>query len=187
MLERLAIVLVAVAALVLTPRALAAGGSYALDGGTKAQQAEVKAALDASAFDFTVVPAPVTIHIRRGVDSYSTPGNIWLDADLLNAGTFAWGVVQHEYAHQVDFSLLDEPRRAELHGVLGGVGWWTGGGHDVRDAERFADLVAWAYWPSAANVMKPARPVSIAAFRAIVDRLLPQPRPLRALQAPRKG
>lgn len=183
--KRLVIAVVAVAALGLAPNALGAG--YAFDGGTKAQQAQVKAALDASAFDFTTVPAPVTIHIRRGVDSYSTPGDVWLDADLLSAGTFAWGVVQHEYAHQVDFFLLDDALRAQLHGVLGGAGWWTGGGHDVLDAERFADLVAWAYWPSTANVMKPARPVSTPAFRAIVDRLLPQRRLLRALQAPRKG
>lgn len=183
--KRLAIAVIAVAALGFAPNALAAG--YAFDGGTKAQQAQVKAALDASAFDFTAVPAPVTIHIRRGVDSYSTPGNVWLDADLLSAGTFAWGVVQHEYAHQVDFFLLSDALRAQLHGVLGGTGWWTGGGHDALDAERFADLVAWTYWPSTANVMKPAWPVSTPAFRAIVDRLLPQPRLLRALQAPRKG
>ena len=31
-----------------------------------------------------------------------------IDADSLDAGRFAWGEVQHEYAHVVDFALLDD-------------------------------------------------------------------------------
>jgi hypothetical protein len=41
------------------------------------------------------VPATIVIHIVRGVESRATAGEIWLDADLLDAGTFSWGVIQH--------------------------------------------------------------------------------------------
>src|SRR5947209_12150981 len=98
------------AALALAGGAQAKGGRYVLDGGTAAQQAQVKKALDASSFDWNLVPATITIHISRGHTSEAVKGEIWLDADLLNAGTFAWGVVQHEYAHHVDFFLLDDAK-----------------------------------------------------------------------------
>lgn len=86
---------------------------YRFDGGTVSQRSQVRAALRASSFDWSVVPAVVTVHIVRGLgNSEAAPGEIWLDADLLDSGTFAWGVVQHEYAHQVDFFVLDDHVRA---------------------------------------------------------------------------
>ena len=171
----------AAATLAIAPAAFAAGGNYAFDGGTAAEQTQVKAALDASVFPWGIVPGPVVIHIGRGVASSAAPKQIWLDADLLDAGTFSWGVVQHEYAHQVDFALLTPATRAELHTVLGGSAWCGGGaeGHANLDCERFADLVSWAYWPSADNVMKPASAtdeggqVAPAAFRAALAAILP--------------
>ena len=42
----------------------AKGGDYILDGSTAKARAEVRRALDASAFDWSAVPARVTIHIR---------------------------------------------------------------------------------------------------------------------------
>src|SRR5437764_9969330 len=113
MLRRIFIPLLA--ALVLAPSALAAGGSYAFDGGTRAQQGQVVAALNASSFNWSIVPGPIVIHIGRAEPPHAVAGQIWLDGALLDGGRFSWGVVQHEYAHQVDFALLTDPMRAQLH------------------------------------------------------------------------
>ena len=173
--------LVFLAALALSPDAYARGGNYVFDGGTRTEQGQVKAALDASTFDFSVVPAPVTIHIGRALSSSAAPGQIWLDADLLDAGRLSWGVVQHEYGHQVDFSLLTDAGRAQLQQLLGGSAWCSGAVHRELTCERFADLISWAYWPSADNVLRPTGKsdeggqVSPAAFRAAIAQLLPSP------------
>ena len=146
------------AALVLPGQAFAYGGDYTFGGGTRRQQAEVKAALDASAFDWGVVPGRVTIHLRAGVVSRSTPGHIWLDTDLLDAGRFAWATVQDEYAHQVDFFVLDGLARARLLGSLGGRAWCyedTRHAHHEYGCERFASTLVWAYWPSRHNAYRP--------------------------------
>jgi hypothetical protein len=172
------LVLPFVLALAFTPSALASGGSYIFDGGTRAQQGQVTAALDASNFNWNLVPEAVVIHIARGASSHAAPGAIWLDAGLLDSGRFSWGVVQHEYAHQVDFALLTDPRRTKLHGLLHGTSWWGGEGHAELDCERFADALAWAYWPSPGNVMKPLSTneeggqVAPAVFRAALVGLL---------------
>ena len=176
MLKRL--LLVSFAALALAQGAYARGGSYVFVGGTRAEQAQVKAALDASSFDFSLVPTTVTVHVARGIAPYSTPGHIWLAADLLDAGRLSWGVVQHEYAHQVDFALLDDAQRAQLQAVVGGSAWCAGAAHAQLGCERFADLVAWAYWQSPDNLMKPSGAadegggVAPAAFRAALARIL---------------
>jgi hypothetical protein len=199
--KRLLIVLAA--ALALAPAtAFAKGGNYVFDGGSRAEQAQVVSALDVSSFDFSLVPGPVTIHIAPGVDAHSTPGQIWLDGRLVDAGRLAWGVVQHEYGHQVDFSLLDDADRSALHAALGGAAWCSGAPHALLDCERFADLVSWAYWTSPDNVLKPVGAsdeggqLSAAAFRALLARLLPATAvapPLRLTAAispwtrPRKG
>jgi hypothetical protein len=169
------VLLVTAASLVLAPAALAKGGNYVFSGGTRAEQSQVKAALDASSFDFSLVPATVTIHVVRGIVPEATPGQIWLDASLLDTGRFAWGVVQHEYGHEVDFALLDDAARARLQAVLGGSAWGDGAPHDQLTGERFADLVSWAYWQAPDNVMKPAGgAISPAAFRALLAQLLPR-------------
>ena len=173
MLKRL--LLVGFASLVLAPGAFAKGGNYVFDGGTRAEQAQVKAALDVSAFDFSLVPGPVTIHVVRGIVPEATPGQVWLDASLLDTGRFAWGVVQHEYGHQVDYALLDDSRRARLQPLLGGTAWCSGALHDQLACERFADLISWAYWQSPDNVMTfEGGAVAPAAFRALLAQLLPR-------------
>src|SRR4051794_2971677 len=68
--------------------------AVAYDGGTMPQRAQVRAALAASSFDRSVIPAPVTVHIVRGVLSHAAPGEVWLDGDLLDSGRFGWAVVQ---------------------------------------------------------------------------------------------
>src|SRR5207245_4552402 len=91
-----------VAALVFSGNALAGGGNYVFDGGTPAEQQQVRQALAASTFNWSLVSAQVTVHVVRGIPtSYSTRGQIWLDADLLDSGKFSWGAVQMEYAQQV--------------------------------------------------------------------------------------
>ena len=121
----------------------------------------------------------MVVHIQRDVASSAARNQIWLDANLLDAGRFAWGVVQHEYAHEVDFALLTDATRAQLHTPLGGAAWWGTEGHSTLDSERFADLVAWAYWSSADNVMKPQSAqdeggqVTPAVFRAALAAILP--------------
>jgi hypothetical protein len=164
-----------------TSSAQAAGGHYTIDGGTRAEQAQVRLALDASSFNWDVVPGVVAVHIARGVDSDAAPGQIWLDADLLDAGRFAWGVVQHEYAHQVDFLALTEQMRAKLLPALGGASWWGDGttSHRALTSERFADEIAWSYWTSADNCLRPADAadeggqVAPRAFRALLASILP--------------
>jgi hypothetical protein len=170
---------VAAATLAIAPAAFAAGGNYVFDGGSQAEQTHVTAALNASSFPWGIVPGPVVVHIRGGVPSSAAPNQIWLDANLLDAGRFSWGVVQHEYAHQVDFALLDTASRAQLHTLLGGSAWSGPEGHSNLDCERFADLVSWAYWSSSDNVMKPMSAqdeggeVTPTVFRAALAAILP--------------
>jgi hypothetical protein len=83
---RLTVALCALAALAVPGQAASAGGNYLFVGGTKPQRKAVVSALEASSFNWTLVPGPITIHIAAGVDSTAAPGMIWLDADLLAAG-----------------------------------------------------------------------------------------------------
>ena len=68
--------------------------------------------------------------------------------------------------------------RTKLHALLHGTSWWGGEGHSELDCERFADALAWAYWPSQDNVMKPLSAsdeggqVAPAVFRAAMVGLL---------------
>jgi hypothetical protein len=179
-LHRLA-VLTATACLAFPATTAGAGvGGYRFDGGTKKERETVVAALRASSFDWSVVPGPIVIHIVDGEPSRSIPHEIWLDADLLRAGEFAWGVVQHEYAHQVDYLLFDQTDRALLLKLLGGRDWCygrSGLAHDQYGCERFASTLAWSYWPSTENSMRPigrrdeSAAMAPAKFRALVSRL----------------
>ena len=166
-----------------------AGGGYVFDGGSKSERQTVTAALGASSFDWSRVPAPITIHIVRGGPSRAIPHEIWLDADLLDAGQFSWGTVQHEYAHQVDFLLLDDEQRASLLHELGGRDWCydvPGLRHDQYGCERFASTLAWSFWPSPNNAQRPAGPhdeagaMAPAKFRKLVATLTGLPLTRRA-------
>jgi hypothetical protein len=174
---RIAALPVLALALCAVPPAAAAGGRTAFAGGTRGERAQVRAALDASSFDWNRLP-PVTVHIGPIGASYSTPGDVYLDGDLLDAGRFAWGVVQHEFAHQVDFLLLDDAARTQLLSQLGAPDWWNGQDHGNIGCERFASNFAWAFWPVAANAMRPRSPldeggsIAPAAFRAEMLTLL---------------
>ena len=180
-----------VVALVLAGACRAGGGNYVFAGGTPAEQAQVHAALEASSFDWGLVPLQVTIHIARGIpQSYSTPGQIWLDANLLDAGTFSWGVAQMEYGQQVQFALLGETMKARLTALLGARQWCyesTSLPRGENGCERFAATLAWAYWPTGENSMKPSGPgdwsasMNAADFRALLAQLIGAPDPIDAL------
>ena len=182
MLKRFALPLVL--AFALAPAAQAAGGRYAFDGGTRAQRGQVTSALHASSFNWNLVPGRIVIHIGKGISSHAVAGQIWLDGRLLNTGRFSWGVVQHEYAHQVDFFLFDDTKRAQLEQLLGGKDWCysiAGLKHSDYGCERFASELAWAYWPSPDNSMKPssstdeAGAMPVAQFRAVLTQLIGAP------------
>ena len=183
------ILLLALCLLALLPgTALAGGGDYVFEGGTPAQQAQVRGALGASSFDWDLVPQRVTVHIGGYGVSRSTPGHVWLDSRLLASGTFAWATVLDEFAHQVDFFLLDPARRAVLQQRLGADAWCyeTNAAHSANGCERFASMLAWAYWPTLQNAYRGTAEASVmpaAEFRALLAELIGAP---RAISAARK-
>ena len=188
MLRRLLILALALGALALPGTALAGGGNYGFEGAKPAERSTVRAALNASAFDWSIVPQHVTIHVGPYGVSHSTPGDIWLDRGLLGAGRFAWATVMDEYAHQVDFQVLDASSRAVLQEKLGTSAWCyesAGLSHGANGCERFSSMVAWAYWPSKDNSYRPASPTDESAsmpaaeFRNLLSSLVGMPTALK--------
>jgi hypothetical protein len=161
------------------------GADVMLDGGTARERAEVRAALSASSFDWRLLRRQVTVHIGRYGTSHSTPGHVWLDGGLLRSGRFAWATVMDEFAHQVDFFLLDGPRRQLLQERLGTQAWCYEDpalAHGANGCERFASMVAWAYWPTKHNAYRPrtradeTASMSAAEFRSLLADLIGAPR-----------
>jgi hypothetical protein len=182
--RRLVLAVTTFLALLVPGAALAGGGSYVFDGGTAAERSQVRAALDASSFDWGLIPQTIRVHIGLVGDSYSTPGDVYLDGRLLRAGRFSWGTVQHEFGHQVDFFLLDDAKRATLNTALGGQDWCYSVpnlAHSDHGCERFASELSWAYWPSADNAMKPssssdeAGAIPSSQFRALLAQMIGAP------------
>jgi hypothetical protein len=168
------------AAFVLAGEARAVGGDYVFVGGSEAARSEVRAALDASRFDWGLVQQEITIRITNCGCAGADPGEIILDEEVLTDPRFgpkyAWGIVQHEYAHQVDFFLLDDRDRRRVQDWLGGSDWCYEDpdvGHDDHACERFASSLAWAYWARhRRNIMAAHTAVTAAEFREILPRLL---------------
>src|SRR6266536_2823727 len=112
--------------------------------------------------------------------SYATKGAVWLNPALLAKGRAAWGVVQHEFAHQIDFFMFDATVRARLTKLLRAKTWWAGRPglrHSQLGCERFASTLAWAYWPSRQNTLirfahAEATAMPPAKFRRLLDNLL---------------
>jgi hypothetical protein len=175
--------LVALAGL-LAARAQAAGGNYVIEGGSPEAEAAVRGALNASRFDFSRVPDQITIRITRCGCAGARPGLVVLDEDVIRDTSlgrkYAWGLIQHEYGHQVDYFLLQDDDRAALRHLLGGQDWCyetAGLAHDDHGCERFAEVFTWAFWPDGSNIQREhAREVApgmrARRFRAIVNRLL---------------
>jgi len=161
--------------------AQAAGGNYIFEGASARQQGQVKAALNASSFDWNLVPAQITIHVAPGTGTYATPGHIYIDADLLSADRFAWASIQDEYAHQVDFFLFNAEQRERLNLALGGSDWCygvAGLAHSQYGCERFASTLVWTFWQSKHNSYRPASrtdesaAMAPAKFRALLAQIL---------------
>jgi hypothetical protein len=146
------------AALVLPASALGGGGDYAFEGATPAERATVRTALEASSFDWGLVDEQITIHVGRVGTSHSTPGHIWLDRALLGSGRFSWPTIMDEYAHQVDFFVLDDAHRSLLQQRLGASAWCyevDALAHSAYGCERFSSMLAWAYWPTKDSAYRP--------------------------------
>jgi hypothetical protein len=162
--------------------ALAAGGNFRFDGGTSAQHTQVRLALKASSFNWNLVKAQITIHIQRGTVSHAFPGEIWLDADLLDSGRFSWATVQDEYSHQVDYFVFTPEIRKELQAALGAKAWCYENGsvqaHGDQGCERFSSVLPWAYWQSPDNAYRPTQSgeesaaIAPTKFRALLSRLI---------------
>jgi hypothetical protein len=152
---------VVVAWLAFAGTAQAAGGNYVLEGGSPEAQETVRAALNASAFDFSRVPAQITIRITSCGCAGARPGLIVLDETVLTDASlgdrYSWALIQHEYAHQVDYFLFEEADRTAVRKALGGRDWCyekAGLAHDAHGCERFADVFAWAFWPARKNILR---------------------------------
>ena len=98
---------------------------------------------------------------------------------MLAHGRDAWGIVQHEYAHEVDYFRFDAAIRARLDRLLGAKTWWPNGRfrHDQYGAERFASTLSYAYWPSRHNILlrgahAEATALPPARFRRVVEAVL---------------
>ena len=86
---------------------------------------------------------------------------------------YVWGIVLHEYAHQVAYLLLDERDVQDARAALGGEDWCyetPGVAHDDHACERFAATLAWSYWPSADNNQRSEAVMSAKAFRTLMSR-----------------
>jgi hypothetical protein len=165
-------------ALVFSGGALASGGNYVFQGGTPAEQQTVTNGLNASSFNWSLVPRQITIVISPIAVDNSVPGTINLDPSLLDSGEFSWGVVQNEYANQVGFFLLPQGAEAAFSAGLGGTVWCRDDQAGLPTAqygcERFASTLAWAYWQDPQNCIRPDATGGIsgsmtpAAFRALL-------------------
>ena len=132
-------------------------------------------ALEASAFDWSLVPVEVTIQIVDCGCAGSRPGVIVLDETLLEpppyGPAYTWGIVQHEYAHQIWWYALDDAERTFLQDRLGGADLCyeqRGLPHDAHTCERFASTLAWAYWPVEGNPAEGERALGPRKFRRLL-------------------
>lgn len=180
---RLAPLLVALATvLAWSGSAVASTASYTVSGGTPAEQQQVRLALEASAFPWSTVRATISVTIARGISTSSIPGAVWLDSDLLDAGVFSWAFVQDEFAHQIDYLLLDDAERLALNRALKGRVWChldrPGLPHSSYGCERFSSTFVWSYWQSRENAYRPrsrrdeSAAMAPAAFRALLEPML---------------
>lgn len=166
--------------------AWAAGGRYLVYGGTAEQQGQVRFALEVSTFDWGIVGKPVVIHITPGGGVFATRGHIWIPASVVDGSPKSWLEIQGEYAHQVDFFVLSDPVRRKFQALLGGSAWWYTSSlrpPEEYTSERFASLLAWAYWPGPQKSL-PMRwksgdslAVLAARFRALMQKLVGVPDP----------
>ena len=149
----------------------------------------MRAALSASSFDWGIVPGRVTIHVGDVGSSHATPGHIWLDRGLLATGRFAWATVMDEYAHQIDFLVLDSTHRSILQQRLGARAWCyevEGLHHGAYGCERFSSMVAWAYWPSKESSYRPrsaadeTSAMPAGQFRQLLSALVGAPAALKS-------
>jgi hypothetical protein len=178
------VLLAALVVLALPGKAGAADVALEFSGGSNAARGEVIAALEASAFDWSLIARPVTVQIFDCGCAGSRPGVVVLDETMLASSpygrAYTWGIVQHEFAHQVWWYALDDGRRSELQALLGGADLCyeqLGLPHDAHACELFASTLSWAYWRVAGNPMQAEKAMGAWQFRRLLARMLgPSPR-----------
>ena len=98
-----------------------------------------------------------------------------------------------EYAQQVQYTALTVEARSRLTGALGAQQWCYEDTNLPRGAsacERFAAMLAWSYWPSAGNSMRPSGPSDWSAsmspkiFRSMLSELIGAPDRVDGLSQP---
>ena len=173
------VLLAAFVALAVPARADAADVALDFSGGSEEARAEVVSALEGSAFDWSLIGRPVTVQILDCGCAGSRPGVVVLDETLLASSpygrAYTWGIVQHEFAHQVWWYALDDARRSELRTLLGGADLCyeqPGLPHDAHACELFASTLAWAYWAAAGNPMQAEKVMGARQFRRLLGRML---------------
>jgi hypothetical protein len=82
------VLLVALAALIVPAKAQAGGGAYVFSSGSEAARAQVRAALEARSFDWSLVPATVRVRIANCGCAGSSPRLIVLDETLLASAPY---------------------------------------------------------------------------------------------------
>jgi hypothetical protein len=109
----------------------------------------------------------------------SRPGIVVLDETMLASSpygrAYAWGIVQHEFAHQVWWYALNDELRSELQSLLGGGDLCyeqPGLPHEAHSCELFASTLSWAYWPVAGNPMQAEKVMGARQFRRLLGRML---------------
>ena len=173
-------------ALVLPGSAVAtsAGAYVAFDGGSVRERAQVRAALQTSSFDWAVVQQQTTVHIGTYGTSYSTPGHVWLDARPAPHGQASRGRPSWTSSPTRSTSSCSTSRAARSSGEASGPrpGATSSPSRPLAlGRERFASMVAWAYWPSKENAYRPrsrtdeTAAMPAPAFRALLADLIGAP------------
>ena len=159
--RRYLILVAALFALLLPADAKASGGSYTFSGGSEAARTEVRNALDASAFDWSLVPQTISIQIVdcgcagpvRGSSSSTRrcssrrrtaapiPGASSSTSTPTRSGGSLWTMSSGRFSRT---GWAAPTFRYERPGLS----------HDDHACERFASTLAWACWPVAGNPMQ---------------------------------
>jgi hypothetical protein len=165
-------------ALAVPAKAGAADVALEFSGGSDEARAQVVGALEASAFDWSLIGRPVTVQISDCGCAGARPGVVVLDETMLASlpygRAYTRGIVQHEFAHQVWWYALDDSRRSELQAVLGGADLCyeqPALPHDAHGCELFASTLGWAYWPAAASRLQGEKVMGARSFRRLMSRM----------------
>ena len=123
------------------------------------QQATVRAALEVSSFDWSVLPARSSSTSRRSAAPTPRPATSTSTARCSTPAA-SRGASSSTSSHTRSTSSSSTTRSArrstQRSAAATGATASPGLAHSAYGCERFASELAWAYWPSADNSMSPA-------------------------------